>query len=256
MAKIIAIANQKGGVGKTTTTINLAAYVAVLGYRSLIIDFDPQGNATSGLGIDKQTVENSSYEILINQLPAEQAILSTDVNNLSVIPASIALAGAEIELVPMVAREHMLIEALQPILSDYDFIFVDCPPSLGLLTLNAFTAANSVVVPIQCEYFALEGLSQLINTIQLLKRRLNPSLEIEGFVLTMYDGRTNLSNQVVKEVQKHFSAQVYRTVIPRSIRLGEAPSYGQTIVEYAPQSSAGQAYHSLAQEFIAHNGGL
>lgn len=253
MARKIALANQKGGVGKTTTAINLTAYLADFGYRVLIIDFDPQGNTTSGFGIDKQAIRLSSYDLIINNTPAEQILLPTRIPNLDMIPASIALAGAEVELVQVMAREQMLKEALAPIEDNYHFILIDCPPSLGLLTINALSAADSVLVPIQCEYFALEGLTQLMNTMQLVQKRLNPNLEIEGVVLTMYDGRTKLSNQVVNEVQRHFTNKVYRTVIPRSVRLGEAPSYGQTIIEYAPQSSAGQAYLSLAQEVIQKN---
>lgn len=253
MARKIALANQKGGVGKTTTAINLTAYLADFGYRVLVIDFDPQGNTTSGFGIDKQAVQLSSYNLIIDNVSIDQVILPTRISNLDVIPASIALAGAEVELVQVMAREQMLKEALAPIEDRYHFILIDCPPSLGLLTINALSAADSVLVPIQCEYFALEGLTQLMNTMNLVQKRLNPALEIEGVVLTMYDGRTNLSNQVVGEVQRHFTNKVYRTVIPRSIRLGEAPSYGQTIVEYAPQSSAGKAYRSLAQEVIQKN---
>lgn len=253
MTKIVSIANQKGGVGKTTTAINLAAFVSTFNKRVLLIDFDPQGNSASGLGIDRSTIVYSSYDMLINDIPPEDIIQKTNHDNFDIIPATIALAGAEVELVQMIAREHILSDALHSIHSDYDFIFIDCPPSLGLLTLNAFTASQSLIVPIQCEYFALEGLTQLMSTVQIVQKRLNPTLEMEGFVLTMYDGRTNLSNQVVSEVQRHFTSKVYRTVIPRSIRLGEAPSYGQSIVEYAPSSSAGQAYLSLAKEFMKSN---
>lgn len=250
MAKIIAIANQKGGVGKTTTTINLAACLAKKKKRTLILDFDPQGNTSTGLGVDKKALPYSSYDLLIGRVSIEDVIVPNVLENLDLIPANMELAGAEVELVGMVAREHTLKNAVQKAEKDYDYILLDCPPSLGLLTLNALTAANSVLVPIQCEYFALEGLSQLVNTIHVVKTRLNPELEIEGVLLTMYDGRTNLANQVLSEVHKFFKNKVYRTVIPRSIRLGEAPSYGQSIIAYAPNSSASKAYQSFADEFL------
>ncbi len=256
MSRIIAIANQKGGVGKTTTAINLSSCMAILGRKSLIVDVDPQGNTTSGLGLDKNNLEASVYDAMIDGVPVSDILIQAPIRNLDIIPSSINLAGAEIELVSMMAREQRLARILHPLRDRYDFIFIDCPPSLGLLTLNALTAADSLIVPIQCEYFALEGLSQLVNTVKLVQKNLNPMLEVEGVVLTMFDGRTRLSNQVVAEVQKFFRTKVYRTVIPRSIRLGEAPSFGQPISVYAPNSSAALAYESLAKELIfAHQGG-
>lgn len=248
MARVIAIANQKGGVGKTTTTINLGACISRMGKKVLVIDIDPQGNTSSGLGIEKSNLESSAYDVLINDMDPVRAIINTDYPNMDIIPSNMALAGAEVEMVNLMARENILKNALRSVTEDYEYVFIDCPPSLGLLTLNALTAAQSLIVPIQCEYFALEGLSQLVNTVQLVKRHLNPDLDVEGVVLTMYDGRTNLSNQVVAEVQRYFTAKVYRTVIPRSIRLGEAPSYGKPIIDYAPNSSAAMAYNSLAKE--------
>jgi len=251
MGKIIAIANQKGGVGKTTTTVNLSACVAQTGKRVLIVDLDPQGNSSSGLGIDKETAEYSVYDVMINNIPAADAIVQTpSVDTLYVLPAHIELAGAEVELVSMMAREQILKRALADVLDHYDYIFIDCPPSLGLLTLNALTAANTLLVPIQCEYYALEGLSQLMNTVKLVRMHLNPQLEVEGVVLTMFDARTNLSAQVVAEVKKFFQNKVYRTIIPRSIRLGEAPSYGVPITVYDNKSSGAVAYRQLAKELL------
>ena len=252
--KIIAIANQKGGVGKTTTTINLSAALAAKKQDVLLIDLDPQGNATSGLGIEKN-LEPSIYNVMIEEIGAEEAITKTEYDHLKVIPGTIQLAGAEVELVGMLAREQILKSALEPLRGEYDFILIDCPPSLGLLTLNALTAADSVLVPIQCEYFALEGLSQLMNTFTMVKKKLNPQIEIEGVVLTMFDGRTRLSNQVVAEVKKFFNSKVYRSVIPRTVRLGEAPSYGQPILQYAPISAGARAYRLLADEVLKDNGG-
>lgn len=252
MAKIISIANQKGGVGKTTTSINLSACVAKKGYKVLLIDTDPQGNASSGLGIGKHS-DNSIYEVLINGNDIKNAIKNTKVKGLDICPANINLAGAEIELVSIMSRETRLKEALENIEKEYDYIFIDCPPSLGLLTLNAFTASNSIIVPIQCEYYALEGLGQLVNTIKLVQKHLNKELEIEGVVLTMYDSRTNLSNQVKSEVEKHFAKRVYKTIIPRNVRLSEAPSHGLPIIMYDSFSKGARTYMKLAQEFIKSN---
>ena len=250
MSREIAIANQKGGVGKTTTNVNLSACVAEWGKKVLTIDIDPQGNTSSGLGVDKTTVENSIYDVLINECPIEEAIIPTVQENLFLVPSSISLAGAEIELVSLMAREHILKNALAPVREAYDYIFIDCPPSLGLLTLNSLTAADRLLVPIQCEYYALEGLSQLMNTAQLVKKRLNPDLEVEGVVLTMYDGRTKLSMQVVDEVKKYFKNKVYSTVIPRNVRLGEAPSHGLPIIQYDKTCTGAEAYTDLAEELI------
>ncbi len=250
MAKIIAVANQKGGVGKTTTNVNLSACVASTGKRVLALDLDPQGNTSSGLGIDKSTINKSTYDVLINDAKPQDVIVKTCVDSLDLMPATIQLAGAEIELVSMIAREHILKNALKPISQNYDYIFIDCPPSLGLLTVNALTSANTLLVPIQCEYFALEGLSQLMNTVKLVKRNLNASLSVEGVVLTMYDARTNLSNQVMEEVKKYFKNKVYNTVIPRNVRLGEAPSFGLPIILYDPKCLGSESYIALANEFL------
>lgn len=248
MAKIICVANQKGGVGKTTTAVNLSACVAQLGYRVLLIDIDPQGNTTSGLGVNKNRLETSVYDVLINDTDAAEAVRDTMIESLKLLPACVELAGAEVELVNLLAREQRLKNAIAPIRESYDYIFVDCPPSLGLLTLNALTMADTLLVPIQCEYYALEGLSQLMNTVKLIRRSLNPALEVEGVVLTMYDGRTNLSQQVVGEVKRFFKNKVYDTIIPRSVRLGEAPSFGLPISLYAPKSTGALAYEELAEE--------
>ncbi len=250
MAKIICIANQKGGVGKTTTAVNLSACVAQLGKRVLLIDIDPQGNTTSGLGVNKNKLEASVYDVLINDVDAEDAVLNTMIEMLKLLPSQMELAGAEVELVNLLAREQRLKNAIAPIRDKYDYIFVDCPPSLGLLTLNALTMADTLLVPIQCEYYALEGLSQLMNTVKLIRRNLNPHLEVEGVVLTMYDGRTNLSQQVVGEVKRFFKNKVYDTIIPRSVRLGEAPSLGLPISLYAPKSTGAAAYGALAAELV------
>ncbi len=252
MGKIIAVSNQKGGVGKTTTSVNLAACVADAGKRVLLIDIDPQGNASSGLG--QQAREGFSvYQVIIDELEAEKAIVQTDFGSLDVLPSSIELAGAEIELVAMPGRETLLREALKPIKERYDYIFIDCPPSLSLLTLNAMTAADSVLIPIQCEYYALEGVGQLMNTLQLVRKRLNPELAIEGVVLTMLDGRTNLGLQVVQEVKKYFKGRVYGSIIPRNVRLSEAPSHGMPIHVYDSRSTGANAYRELAAEFIEWN---
>ena len=252
MGKIIAVSNQKGGVGKTTTSVNLAACVADAGKRVLLIDIDPQGNASSGLGQQAQD-GLSVYPVIIGELEAEKAIVRTDFGSLDVLPSSIELAGAEIELVSMPGRETLLREALAPIKERYDYIFIDCPPSLSLLTLNAMTAADSVLIPIQCEYYALEGVGQLMNTLQLVRKRLNPELAIEGVVLTMLDGRTNLGLQVVQEVKKYFKGRVYGSIIPRNVRLSEAPSHGMPIHVYDSRSTGANAYRELAAEFIEWN---
>ncbi len=249
MGKIIAIANQKGGVGKTTTSVNLSALLAKKGKKVVLIDADPQGNATSGLGVDKD-VEKSLYDVLINEEPVAGTLQDTVEKNLKICPSNMNLAGAEVELVSQMSREHRLKEQLEGIKDKFDYIFIDCPPSLGLITLNSFTAADSVLIPVQCEYYALEGLGQLLNTINLVKKHLNKSLEIEGALLTMYDIRTNLSNQVVKEVKKYFDDKVYKTVIPRNVRLSEAPSFGMPITMYDPKSKGARSYEKLAKEFL------
>ena len=254
MAKIIAIANQKGGVGKTTTAVNLSACLAEQGKRILLADIDPQGNTTSGLGVDKEALSASSYDVLINHLPASEVLLPTIMPHLYILPAQIALAGAEVELVGVMARERVLKRAFEEVADEFDYIFIDCPPSLGLLTLNALTAADTLLVPIQCEYYALEGLSQLMNTVKLVRQNLNPQLDVEGVVLTMFDARTNLSSQVVAEVKKFFRNKVYDTIIPRSVRLGEAPSFGKPINLYDPRGIGAQAYARLAEEMLGKNG--
>lgn len=255
MGKAIAIFNQKGGVGKTTTNINLAACLAIKGKKVLILDIDPQGNTTSGMGISKKGLEKTMYEVLINdKMHPSEAILKTSVTNLDIIPASVQLAGAEIELVQLEAREKRLKKALAKIKSQYDYIFIDCPPSLGLLTINSLTAVDSVLIPIQCEFYALEGVSQLMSTIDLVTRTLNNDLEIQGVILSMFDGRTNLSIQVVEEVKKYFKEKVYATVIPRNVRLAEAPSYGLPITEYDPKSKGAEAYLEFAEEFLELEG--
>lgn len=252
MAKVISIANQKGGVGKTTTAVNLSACVASCGKKVLLIDIDPQGNATSGLGVlaDK---DKSIYNVLVDDLDIASTIKPTMIKNLKVCPANINLAGAEIELVSMVSRETRLKNAIESVKDGYDYIFIDCPPSLGLITLNSFTASDSVLVPIQCEYYALEGLGQLINTINLVKKHLNSAIEVEGVVLTMFDSRTNLSVQVGEEVEKYFGNKVFQTIIPRNIRLSEAPSHALPINLYAPESKGADTYQRLAKELIEIN---
>ncbi|GGK32980.1 chromosome partitioning protein ParA [Yeosuana aromativorans] len=253
MGKIIAIANQKGGVGKTTTSINLAASLGVLEKKVLLIDADPQANATSGLGINVETVELGTYQLLEHSNTAREAIIPTDTPNLDVIPSHIDLVAIEIELVDKDNREYMLKNALADIKDDYDYILIDCAPSLGLLTLNALTAADAVIIPIQCEYFALEGLGKLLNTIKSVQKIHNPALDIEGLLLTMYDSRLRLSNQVVEEVQKHFNNMVFQTIIQRNVRLSEAPSYGENIIKYDASSKGATNYLSLAKEIINKN---
>lgn len=251
MGKAIAIFNQKGGVGKTTTNINLAACLAIKGKKVLVLDIDPQGNTTSGLGISKKDLEYSTYDVLIDSnINVRDCIIKTRVKGLDIIPASTDLAGAEVELVSKKRREMRLKHALEKVYDDYDYIFIDCPPSLGLLTINSLTAVDSVLIPIQCEFYALEGVSQLMSTIDLVKKNMNPKLEIQGVILSMFDGRTNLSIQVVQEVKKYFKNKVYSTVIPRNVRLAEAPSYGMPITEYDPKSKGAQAYREFAEEFI------
>ncbi len=253
MGKIVSIANQKGGVGKTTTSINLSTILAKKGRKVLMIDADPQGNASSGVGIDRDEIELSVYDILINDVQIEEVVKKTNIKNLDICPSNINLAGAEVELVSVMSREHRLKEKLDVIKDQYDYIIIDCPPSLGLITLNAFTASNSVLIPVQCEYYALEGLGQLLNTISLVKKHLNKDIEIEGALLTMYDARTNLSNQVVKEVKKYFNNKVYKNVIPRNVKLSEAPSYGMPISIYDPRSKGAKSYEKFVKEFIKNN---
>ena len=250
MGKVIAITNQKGGVGKTTTSVNLSACIAKFGKKVLLIDMDPQGNASSGLGIDKDNLELCIYDVLINGMTMNDVIVPTALKKLKIAPASIDLAGAGVELVNLPKREHILKKALKEVKDDYDFIFIDCPPSLDLLTLNALTAADGVLIPIQSEFYALEGVSQLINTVNLVKKSLNEKLEVEGVLLTMFDGRTNLSIQVADEVKKFFTTKVYKTIIPRNVRLSEAPSYGEPIIIYDPKSKGAEVYMKLAKEVI------
>ena len=254
MAKIISVANQKGGVGKTTTTISLSTLLAKKGKKVLLIDADPQGNATSGVGAEKD-VEFSTYDILVGDTELNEAVEETIIKKLLVCPSNINLAGAEVELVSMMSREQRLKEKLENVKNQFDYIFIDCPPSLGLITLNAFTASDSVLIPVQCEYYALEGLGQLMNTINLVKKHLNKNIEIEGALLTMYDARTNLANQVVKEVKKYFNDKVYKTIIPRNVRLSEAPSYGMPISEYDAKSKGAKMYEKFAKEFLKMNEG-
>src|SRR5690625_2856833 len=250
MGKIIAITNQKGGVGKTTSTVNLGASLALLGNKVLLVDIDPQGNATSGVGINKGDMDQCIYNILVEDLEAKEVCIPTEVENLSIIPATIQLAGAEIELVPTISREVKLKKALESIKDYYDYILIDCPPSLGLLTINALTSADSVIIPVQCEYYALEGLSQLLNTIRLVQKHLNKQLMIEGVLLTMLDARTNLGLQVIEEVKMYFQDKVYKSIIPRNVRLGEAPSHGQPITVYDPKSKGAEVYLELAKEVM------
>ncbi|QFT91198.1 Sporulation initiation inhibitor protein Soj [Bacillus sp. THAF10] len=252
MGRIIAIANQKGGVGKTTTSVNLGACLAYIGKKVLLVDVDPQGNATSGVGVEKAEVNQCIYDILVEDVEAKKAILPTKVENLSIIPATIQLAGAEIELVPTISREVRLKRALDDVKHLYDYIIIDCPPSLGLLTINALTSSDAVVIPVQCEYYALEGLSQLLNTVRLVQKHLNKDLMIDGVLLTMLDARTNLGIQVIEEVKKYFQDKVYRTIIPRNVRLSEAPSHGEPIIIYDPKSRGAEVYLDLAKEVVTH----
>ena len=252
MGRIIAIANQKGGVGKTTTAINLSACLAEAGKRVLMLDCDPQGNATSGLGVNKNTAEITSYDILIGEATAEEAIVHTEYDGLDIIPSNINLSGAEIELIGVEQKEYILQKQIYPLRDRYDFIIIDCPPSLNMLTVNAMTTADTVLVPIQCEYYALEGLSQLIHTINLVNKRLNPSLKMEGVVFTMYDARTNLSLQVVENVKANLKQTIYKTIIPRNVRLAEAPSHGMPINVYDSRSAGAESYRLLAEEVIEH----
>jgi chromosome partitioning protein len=250
LANIVAITNQKGGVGKTTTSVNMSACLAYLGKKVLLVDIDPQGNATSGVGIEKGDIETCVYNVLVDDVEAEEVIQQTIVENLHVIPSTIQLAGAEIELVPTISREVRLKRALNKVEKKYDYIIIDCPPSLGLLTINALTAANAVLIPVQCEYYALEGLSQLLNTVRLVQKHLNTELEIEGVLLTMLDARTNLGIQVIEEVKKYFQEKVYRVIIPRNVRLSEAPSHGKPVIVYDPKSRGAETYLELAKEVL------
>ena len=253
MGKIISLSNQKGGVGKTTTAINLAASLATLGKKVLLIDADPQANASSGLGIDIRTLKFTIYECLIENVPASQSILKTDIENLFILPSHIDLVGAEIEMLNMDNREKVMRNILVPLKEDYDYILIDCSPSLGLITVNALTACDSVIIPVQCEYFALEGISKLLNTIKIIKSKLNTNLEIEGFLLTMYDNRLKLANQVYNEVKKHFEGMVFESVITRNVRLSEAPSHGQPVILYDAESKGNINYLDLAKELIKKN---
>lgn len=250
MGKIITVANQKGGVGKTTTSVNLGSCLAYIGKSVLLVDIDPQGNATSGVGIEKADVDHCIYDVLVDDLEAGMVIKQTNVENLDVIPATIQLAGAEIELVSTISREVRLKRALDEVKHNYDYVLIDCPPSLGLLTINALTASDAVLIPVQCEYYALEGLSQLLNTVRLVQKHLNHDLAIEGVLLTMLDARTNLGLQVIEEVKKYFQDKVYKTIIPRNIRLSEAPSHGEPIIIYDPKSRGAEVYLDLAKEVV------
>lgn len=254
MGYVIALANQKGGVGKTTTSVNLGACLADAGKKVLLIDLDPQGNATSGLGIDKKDIDESVYDVLINDVDLKKVILHSSHQGLDIVPTTIALSGAEVELTNLMARETRLKDAFGDVKDECDYILIDCPPSLGLLTINAFTACDSILIPVQSEYYALEGLSQLLNTIKLVRKHFNSALKIEGVLLTMYDKRTNLGQQVNAEVKKYFGDQVYETIIPRNVRLSEAPSHGQAIVDYDKRSTGAKVYQQLAKEVLARHG--
>lgn len=253
MARIISVANQKGGVGKTTTTVNLGACLAYNGKKVLLVDIDAQGNATSGLGVRKSDVGKDVYDVLVNEVPISETILSTSRENLEIVPATIQLAGAEIELTSMMARESRLKMALEEVSDNYDYVLIDCPPSLGHMTINAFTSSDSILIPVQCEYYALEGLSQLLNTVRLVQKHFNPGLKIEGVLLTMLDARTNLGAEVVDEVRKYFREKVYDTIIPRNVRLSEAPSHGLSIIDYDFSSKGAEVYLALAKEVLAND---
>lgn len=253
MNKIIAIANQKGGVGKTTTSINLAASLAVLEHKTLLVDADPQANSTSGLGFEPRNIKTSIYECIINDIEPKDIILHTDTPNLDLIPAHIDLVGAEIEMINLPEREHMMKRVLEKVRNKYDFIIIDCSPSLGLITINSLTAADSLIIPVQCEYFALEGLGKLLNTVKIIQSKQNPELDIEGFLLTMYDSRLRLSNQIVEEIKTHFQQMVFKTIIQRNTRLGEAPSFGQTIIMHDANSKGAINYLNLAREILQQN---
>lgn len=249
---MIALANQKGGVGKTTSSVNLSSSLAFLGKKVLLVDIDPQGNASSGVGVNKGEIEHCIYDVLVDDVAIQDVLQKTDLDNLNVIPATIQLAGAEVELVPAISREIRLKKAIDSIRDDYDYVIIDCPPTLGLLTLNALTAADSVLIPVQCEYYALEGLSQLLNTIRIVQKHLNEDLQIEGVLLTMLDARTNLGIQVIEEVKKYFQNKVFNTIIPRNVRLSEAPSHGKPILLYDAKSKGAEVYLELAKEVVAH----
>ncbi|WP_173107990.1 ParA family protein [Bacillus sp. KH172YL63] len=252
MGRIVAVTNQKGGVGKTTTSVNLGACLAYIGKKVLLVDIDPQGNATSGVGVEKGDVQQCIYDVLVDDVDVKETIKQSKVENLSIVPATISLAGAEIELVPTISREVRLKKALEKVKDEYDYVIIDCPPSLGLLTINALTASDAVVIPVQCEYYALEGLSQLLSTVRLVQKHLNHDLMIDGVLLTMLDARTNLGIQVIEEVKKYFQDKVYRTIIPRNVRLSEAPSHGEPIIIYDAKSRGAEVYLELAKEVVAN----